>query len=153
MRLERIWLKRAHRGVMDPVDAAILVEGQGLQDSANFGGHRQVSLIALERWLDIIAELGVDVDPSARRADLLVSGVDLESSRGRLLSVGPCVLRVGGEMRPCERMDEAHHGLRDAMSYRWGGGVWAEVLRGGPVRVSDPVSWHADLFSDSPAAP
>ena len=146
-RLERIWLKRARRGVMDPVDSAQLVEGRGVLDSANFGSYRQVTIIALERWLEMMAELGADVDPAARRAELLVSGIDLETSRGRLLDVGVCVLRIGGETRPCERMDEAHRGLRRVMEDRWGGGAWAEVLRGGTVRVNDRVSWQPDLFS------
>lgn len=147
-RLEQIWLKRARRGVMDPVDAATLVEGRGVRDSASFGSHRQVTLIALERWLDMMAELGADVDPSARRAELLVSGVELEGSRGRLLDIGPCILRIGGETRPCERMDEAYAGLRGVMESRWGGGAWAEVVRGGDVRVNDAVRWQRDLLSD-----
>ena len=145
-RLERIWLKRAHRGPMDPVDAATLVEGKGLQDSADFGSRRQVTIIALERWLEMMSELGADLDPSARRAGLMVSGVDLELSRGRLLAVGSCLLRIGGEVKPCERMDEACRGLRDVMGPHWGGGAWAEVLRGGDVAVGDVVSWHAELF-------
>ena len=148
-RLERIWLKRARRGVMDPVDSACLVEGRGVQESANFGSYRQVTIIALERWLEMMAELGGDVDPAARRAELLVSGVDLEGSRGRLLEIGGCVLRVGGETRPCERMDEACRGLRRVMEDRWGGGAWAEVLRGGTIRVNDAVSWQPDLFSNA----
>jgi MOSC domain-containing protein YiiM len=152
-RVERIWLKRAHRGRMDAVPVATLVEGNGVEDSANFGSHRQVTIVSLERWLDVTSELGADVDPGARRADLLVSGVDLENSRGRLLEVGPCVLRIGGEVRPCERMDEAYHGLRAVMAPRWGGGAWAEVVRGGEVRVTDPVGWQPDLFSDTPDAP
>src|SRR5262245_36063738 len=105
-RLERIWLKRAHRGPMDPVDRATLIEGKGVEGSANFGSPRQVTLIALERWLDITAELEAEVDPSARRADLMVSGLDLERSGGRLLTVGDCLIRISGEVRPCERMDE-----------------------------------------------
>jgi MOSC domain-containing protein YiiM len=147
-RLERMWVKRAHRGPMDPVDQTELIEGQGMEDSANLGSHRQVTVIALERWLEIMAELEADVDPSARRADLMVSGVDFERSRGRLLKVGECVIRVGGEVRPCERMDEAFRGLRDAMTPRWGGGVWADVVRGGPIAVGDPVSWHGELFEE-----
>ena len=138
---------------MDPVDAASLVEGMGVEGSANFGSHRQVTIVSLERWLEMMAELDADVDPSARRAELLVSGLDLERSRDRLLAVGECILRVGGETRPCERMEEAHRGLRDVMSRRWGGGVWAEVVRGGEVRVSDPVSWHAELFPETPGQP
>ena len=149
-RLEQIWLKRAHRGPMDVADTADLAEGQGLRDSANFGSHREVTIISLERWLELTSELGADIDPSARRADLLVSGVDLEHSRGRLLNIGACVLRIGGEVRPCERMDAAYRGLREAMSARWGGGAWAEVIRGGEIRVKDPVSWHAELFADTP---
>ena len=145
-RLERIWVKRAHRGLMDPTDSATLLEGEGVEGSANLGSHRQVTLISLERWLEISAELDADVDPSARRADLMVSGVDLERSRGRLLKVGDCVLRIGGEVKPCERMDEAFRGLREAMQPRWGGGVWAEVLHGGTITVGDPVSWHGELF-------
>ena len=145
-RVERIWLKRAHRGPMDPVDGATLVEAKGVEDSANFGGHRQITIVALERWLEMMSELGADLDPSARRADLMVSGVDLELSRGRLLSVGSCLLRIGGEVKPCERMDEAYRGLRDVMRPNWGGGAWAEVLRGGTISVGDPVSWHAELF-------
>jgi len=149
-RLERIWLKRARRGPMDPVDAATLIEGAGVRDSANVGSHRPVTIMSLERWLEMMSELGVDVDPSARRAELLVSGVDLELSRGRLLSIGECVLRICGETRPCERMEEACRGLREAMSSRWGGGAWAEILRGGEITVGDPVSWHAELFTDAP---
>ena len=145
-RLERMWVKRAHRGPMDPVDQTVLIEGQGMEDSANLGSHRQVTVIALERWLEMMAELEADVDPSARRADLMVSGVDLELSRGRLLKVGECVIRIGGEVRPCERMDQAFRGLRDVMTPRWGGGVWGDVLRGGPIAVGDPVSWHGELF-------
>jgi MOSC domain-containing protein YiiM len=150
-RLEQIWLKRARRGLMDPVDSATLAEGQGVRESANFGSHREVTIISLERWLEITSELGADVDPSARRADLLVSGVELERSKGRLLGIGECVLRIQGEVRPCERMDEAHRGLRGAMSVRWGGGVWAEVIRGGEIRVTDQVSWQAELFEDIPS--
>ena len=147
-RLERIWLKRAHRGPMDPIDTATLVEGKGVEDSANFGSYRQVTLIALERWLDVTAELEAEVDPSARRADLMVSGLDLEKSRGRLLTIGDCVIRIEGEVRPCERMDEAFRGLREALVPSWGAGAWGVVLRGGPIAVGDAVSWHGELFQE-----
>jgi MOSC domain-containing protein YiiM len=138
--LERIWIKRAHRGPMDPADVAVLDEG-GLRGNANYSGLRHVTVISAERWAELVATLGADVDPSARRANLLVSGVDLENSRDRTLRVGACFLRVGGETRPCERMEEAHAGLQDAMRQRWGGGAWARVITGGEIRVGDPVEW------------
>jgi MOSC domain-containing protein YiiM len=139
-RLERIWIKRAHRGPMDAADVAVLDE-RGLRDNANYGGPRQVTVISAERWTELMGVLSADVDPSARRANLLVSGVDLENSRDRTLRVGGCLLRIGGETRPCERMEDAHAGLQEAMRSRWGGGAWARVIAGGEIRVGDSVEW------------
>src|SRR5688572_25655445 len=104
-RLDAIWIKRAHRRPMDSVQRAMLRAGRGIVGNANQGGRRQVTLIARGAWDEAIEHLGVDVDPSARRANLLISGLSLTNSRGRTLRVGGCELRINGETRPCERMD------------------------------------------------
>jgi len=126
---------------MDPVQQGLLDTNKGLRESANYGGRRHVTIISRERWSELMQTLKANVDPSARRANLLVSGLDLENSRGRVLRVGDCVLQVGGETRPCERMEEAYPGLQEAMTVRWGGGAWAVVLVGGPIAVGDAVEW------------
>jgi MOSC domain-containing protein YiiM len=87
-------------------------------------------------------ELGVDVPPVARRANVLVSGVDLPRSRGRVLRLGGVRVRILGEVTPCERMDEAHEGLRAAMRPDWRGGVFGEVLDDGLVSVGDVARWE-----------
>lgn len=140
-KLERIWIKRAHRGPMDPVARGVLEAGKGLRDNANYGGRRQVTIVTAERWAEMMDALQADVDPSARRANLLVSGIDLVESRDRLLRVGGCVLRIGGETRPCERMEEAYPGLQDVMTRHWGGGAWAVVVTSGEIQVGDAVAW------------
>jgi len=139
--LEAIWLKRAHRGPMDPVPAAAVTAGMGLVGNADVGGRRQVTLIARERWTAVQRHLGVALPDHTRRANLLVRGVDLAGSRGRVLQIGPCRIRIHGETRPCERMDEAHPGLRAAMEPDWGGGAYGEVLDDGTIAVGDAVRW------------
>jgi MOSC domain-containing protein YiiM len=127
---------------MDPVRSATLEPAYGLIGNANRGGRRQVTIIAHERWQALMAVLGANLDPSARRANLMVSGIDLEQSRGRILRIGATRVRINGETRPCEQMEEACAGLQAAMRERWGGGAFAEVLDGGEIRVGEPVSWE-----------
>ncbi len=142
-RLEAIWIKRAHRGPMDAVDSARVVAGRGLVGNADQGRKRQVTLISIETWTRLMDALGANADPSARRANLMLRGIDLVESRGRILAIGGCRLRIAGETRPCERMEEAVTGLRRAMEPAWGGGAFAEVLDDGTISVGDPVRWIA----------
>jgi len=139
-RLEAIWLKRAHRGKMDGVMEASAVAGQGLAGSVGRSRRRQVTIIELERWQSYQRALGLDIPASGRRANLMVSGVSLARTRGRILRVGGVRLAIGGETTPCERMDEVAQGLRDLMRPDWGGGVFAQVLDHGVLTVGDAVT-------------
>ena len=142
-----IWVKRARRGPMDAVSQAELVAGRGVRDSADQGGKRQITVISEEAWRNAQQQLGVEVDPSARRANVLVRGIDLQNSSGKRLRLGECVIRLYGETRPCNVMDEAQPGLRAALAPDWRGGAFGEILNGGTIRIGDPVSW---IEPDSP---
>ena len=139
--LRAIWIKRMRRGPMDGAESARLIAGRGIAGNANQGGRRQVTVIEQEVWERLMGRLEASLSPAARRANFLVSGVSLAESRGRVLQVGGCRIRIFGETRPCERMDEALPGLREAMSADWGGGAFGEVLDDGEVNVGDEVRW------------
>ena len=140
--LEAIWVKRAHRGRMDAVLEVELIEGNGLAGSVDRSRRRQVSLLEAESWELCMRELGGNVDPSARRANLLLRRISLEQTRGRVLCIGEARLAIGGELTPCERMDEALPGLQALMRPHWRGGAFAQVLVGGRVRAGDIVRWE-----------
>jgi MOSC domain-containing protein YiiM len=139
-RLQAIWLKRSRRGPMDSVLRAIVHE-DGLAGSVRSSRLRQVTLIEQERWDALMQAVGSVAPPSARRANLLVSGISLARTRGRLLRVGAVHLRVCGETRPCERMEEVATGLEAAMRIDWGGGVFAQIVQPGGLAVGDVVAW------------
>jgi MOSC domain-containing protein YiiM len=132
-----IWIKRAHRGVMDGVESAQAVAGRGLVGNADQGGSRQITIIDEGAWNEAAAETGAEVDPSKRRANVMVRGIGLADTRGKLLLLGGCAVRILGETRPCERMEEAQPGLRQALRSGWRGGVFGEIIESGSFRVGE----------------
>jgi MOSC domain-containing protein YiiM len=143
-RLEGIWQKRAHRGPMDALDVGELIAGQGLAGSVGRSTRRQVTIIEREVWDRAQEALQAAIPYSARRANLMVSGIRLEDTRGRVLEIGETLVRIGGHTTPCERMDEACEGLRALLAPHWGGGAFAQVIRGGAIHVGDVVRWRDD---------
>ena len=127
---------------MDPADRARMKAGRGIVGNANQGGKRQVTIVSNKHWNDVTAPLGSTPDPRLRRANLLVSDIDFTNARGRILKIGSVRIKIYGETRPCEQMEEVAPGLREAMQVPWGGGAFGEILDDGEIAVGDSVSFE-----------
>jgi MOSC domain-containing protein YiiM len=104
-----------------------------------------VTLMSLDRWRALTAALPGSPDPAIRRANLLIEGVDFEDSRGRVLRIGEARIRIFGETRPCQQMDEACPGLQAALAPPWGGGAFGEVLEGGEIAEGVVAAWESPV--------
>lgn len=141
-RVEAIWIKPGRRESMEPVATATLVAQLGIEGNADQSGERQVTIVDRSAWERATADLAVRVDPSARRANVLVSGIALADSVRKVVRLGPCRIEIHGETKPCSRMDEAHPGLREALVPEWRAGAYGVVLTGGQLSVGDDVAWE-----------
>jgi MOSC domain-containing protein YiiM len=127
---------------MYSVPTAVFLTGQGLDGNVAESKRRQVTIIEREAWDGFMQDLGASTDPSARRANVMISGISLENTRGKTLAIGEIRLLIGGETTPCELMEAALPGLQNAMRPKWGGGAFAQVIVGGRMQVGDAVVWE-----------
>lgn len=129
--------KRAEMQLLDSAQVS-LEKGVG-DDFRGKPGKRQVTVIAREGWQAACDDLEVKLPWSARRANLLVEGLDLKESQGCVLKIGDVKLLITKETDPCERMEEVHEGLFAALAVDWRGGVCCRVLQAGQINLGDRV--------------
>ncbi|MEW6193040.1 MAG: MOSC domain-containing protein [Bacillota bacterium] len=111
-------------------------EGHGLEGDAHAGTPREVTLLMGESVRRFEREHGLEVNPGDFAENILTEGVDLGRVRpGMRLQVGEGVLEViqiGKEVKPHHY---SFHGFRLLPTE----GVFCRVVKGGRVRVGDPV--------------
>jgi len=137
--LQAIWIKKVKFQPLEPVDRAFLKENKGIVGNHNQGGKRQVTIIEKEKWEKVNHILGTNLDPSSRRANLMVSGLDLGNSKNKILTLGQVQILIMGETEPCKRMEEIQPGLQSALEPYWNGGVYGIVQNDGEIQLGDDV--------------
>jgi MOSC domain-containing protein YiiM len=145
-RLEWIGLRPERRKAVHVVDSARAVETQGLDGDRFVGrpggaGTRQVTLVRVEDLSRAAERLSreVPLDPAQLRRNLAVVGLEPDGLRDGRLRIGPdVVLEITGGCPPCDQMEETvGPGGREALKGL--GGATARVVRGGVLRIGDPV--------------
>ena len=137
-----IGIRPARKAPVTPVPAVEAVAGRGLLGDhykGNPSGSRHVTLIQAEHLAAVAAFLGrADLDPGLVRRNILVRGLNLLALKDRRFYVGDTLLEMTGACHPCSQMEDIlGEGGYNAM--RGHGGITARIVRGGTIRVGDPV--------------
>jgi len=120
------------------LDPTLGLAGDHYRSSVNQA--RQVTLVQSEHIALIARYLGLDaIDPERLRRNIVVSGINLLALKGRRFRLGSALLLATGECHPCSRMEEVL-GTGGYNAVRGHGGMTAQILGAGQVRVGDAVS-------------
>ncbi|BAP41701.1 MOSC domain-containing protein [Pseudomonas sp. StFLB209] len=133
------------RGAMLELDAVEARREAGLTgDHARPGPRnaRQVTLIQWEHLAVISALLGRPADqpilPQDLRRNLVISGINLFSLKGRRFRVGQAILETTGWCQPCARLEQ-NLGVGTFQAVRGHGGITARVIQSGIIRLCDDL--------------
>jgi MOSC domain-containing protein YiiM len=138
--VSRLWT-RAQAGAAPALQPELeLVAGKGVAGDHTYGSKRHVTLIFEDDWNAAAVTLGRAVDPAGRRANVLLSGGGGQRLVGRTVRIGPVRLQVRGITAPCDVMERATPGMRDALEPDGRAGVWATVLEGGRLAPGDRLT-------------
>jgi len=145
-KVEAIFLAGERGAPRTEVEAVRAVAGMGLEGDRYFGRRaagksepgRQVTLIEGEA-VDAVRATGVEFAPGDGRRNVVTRGVGLNDLVGRTFRVGGARLRGIERCDPCSRLTRlTYRGVERDLRDR--GGLRAEVLEGGDIRVGDAVS-------------
>ncbi len=99
---------------------------------------RQVTLLQWEHLAVLSALTGMPVSAEMLRRNLVVRGINLLACKNQQLQIGTVILQYTGLCQPCSRMETVlGRGGYNAM--RGHGGINAQVVQDGVMRVGDPV--------------
>ncbi|MEV8419497.1 MOSC domain-containing protein [Streptomyces niveus] len=130
------------------------VTGRGLEGDRNYwagqgprprkrgtgraSGVCDITLIEYEALDALTRETGIELSPAECRRNVVCRGVRLNPLVGATFQVGETVLLGLRLSEPCARLEQlTRPGLIRGLIHR--GGLRAEILQGGPIRVGDAV--------------
>ena len=100
----------------------------------------QVTLLSKKTWDQACSEVGAMLDWTERRANLLIDDIEFSGAMmGQQIQIGGVLLEITRETDPCQRMNDLHPGLKNALTPHWRGGARCMVLRAGSIQVGDSV--------------
>jgi MOSC domain-containing protein YiiM len=131
------------------VNQVVCVAGHGLEGDRKSrreglparknGPDREVTLIEAEAIEAVNRDCDVQLRPVEARRNVLTRGVALNHLVGKRFRVGEVILEGLRLCEPCDHLESlTRPGVREALLHR--GGLRAQVLEGGLIKVGDPIS-------------
>jgi MOSC domain-containing protein YiiM len=143
-----IHMAKTGGGLMESITSAFVVAGRGLQGdryhdgTGTYSNHpgtgREVTLIESEVIEDLKRDYGIEIEPGQARRNLVTRAVALNHLVGREFTVGEVRLRGARLCDPCVHLESlSARGALRGLAHR--GGLRADVVSGGTIRVGDSV--------------
>lgn len=142
--VEAIYVARERGEPRTPVETATAVAGEGLLGDRYLGvpptryaATCQLTLVEAEA-VERVRATGRDFSPADTRRNVVTRGVALNDLVGRVFRIGNVLVRGVERCDPCSRLQRfTYRGVMRDLAER--GGLRAEILEGGEIRVGDPV--------------
>jgi MOSC domain-containing protein YiiM len=107
------------------------------------GSGREVTLIEVEAIEGLSREYGTDIDAAQARRNIVTRGIALNHFIDREFAVGEAVFRGTRLCEPCAHLEKLTvKGVRRGLIHR--GGLRADVVRGGIIRVGDVIGAESE---------
>jgi MOSC domain-containing protein YiiM len=134
---------------MESIAHALVVAGRGLQGDRYYeklgtfsnhpGSGREVTLIESEALEALKRDYGVDLEPAQARRNIVTRAVALNHLVGREFTVGEARLRGTRLCDPCAHLESlTTRAVLRGLIHR--GGLRADVVSGGMIRVGDSIA-------------
>ena len=146
--VEGIFITPTNGTPLRAVDSLKARAGKGPEGDRNFFPHgsppkefdRQITLIEAEAVEGARRDYEVELQPVETRRNILTRGVALNHLVGREFNVGSVRLRGTMLCEPCGHLEKlTRAGVRKSLIHR--GGLCAQILSDGDIRVGDHVTW------------
>lgn len=126
-----------------------LIENHGLEGDAHAGSwHRQISLLSKEARL-IMENKGAKLNDGDFGENLLTEGIDFVNIKvGNKLRLGKdALVRITQIGKECHDRCNIYYQVGDCIMPREG--IFAEVLKGGEIKIDDDIEFLNDKSSSS----
>lgn len=140
--IKAICISEARGTEKHPVGSAVLKEGFGIEGDAHAGNwHRQVSLLSYDKVQEFNGRGGA-VKEGDFGENILVEGMDFKTMPvGTRLSCGQVLLEITQIGKECHSHCAIYKRVGECIMPREG--VFAKVLRGGPIKTGDEMRAEA----------